>query len=244
MKYINILSLLFSILFISCQSKPEQPENEVKPAEENPICDNMRYLLAPTDTLKLIDIPFYQLCGKMDSIANQYFDSSFCCQYIHFLVNHKLDSNHKLTLELQYYYDCGNCGLHLGTRDHRFLLLTAEDLVLFDDAIIHKDSLIYGLKEYFIKVKNGEYSSPAKLIDVSLIVSWDAFVTQESFNNFFNQIIESYWHIASIQSQEQFGKDICDLNKNELEALAKEVPFKVHIPKIEIISDDINIDSE
>ncbi len=159
---------------------------------------------------------------------------------LHFNILHNCDSINSLKLSISYYFSEDN-PTRLVTIPRFVLLLNTMGDVLFGPEITKLDSLEYKIYNYYLNV--GESSYPETYRDIYFTLAWDEDVDKQLFRKFLDQILCGYLMFIDYQCKFLLNKDLCQLDKSELESIAIKFPFILYLADYEIV-DGIDIIDE
>jgi hypothetical protein len=231
MKQIYIIAI--TVLTFSSCSFNKKTDGELG------FCDNELELLsydsiAPTTQYDLTNIR-KNVWTKFDSVFDDFY-----CRQVKLKVNFNLDSINKIKL-LLYSNNYKNCDFNreppppFNPYVHWIhIYLDKNDSLLIRRNFATLDSVKTEVIKRYHELPKEKYYK------VNIALLWDLETDKSKFSKLIQDCIEGYLYVANEVSLELFKKEICDLEKNELNVLSKKVPFRLRTDFWEGVSENID----
>jgi len=237
MKKLNCMFLVAIFILLSCNN------NKKEMGQSDPLyCDNLINLLSKFDSVPSINSNLYYIFDSIDYLLSTVYDSSFCGRYLPFSIPYPIDSLNSVKIALKSFYGCGCLGPTFNSlKNICTIILNNEGYVIFGNQIISQDSLKSELINFYKGISENNVSYPESLEKLNIMIHWDIGVSVSDFNKYVNQLINAYIDFVGEYSINNYGKNICNLNNDEIFELATKVPFNFDIPKMKTISLENNM---
>ena len=185
------------------------------------ICENYKWLNYNSKYLISID---YKLTDKQTVLVNKIYDrfENDSCSDVNFSIPffYKQDTIH---LPFSCYINCYDCLIEAKEYNHCTLLMNKDNLIMFENNLIKKDSINSFIKDYY----NDFYLKESlKNNSFDIFVAWDYGLTKEQIDVFFTKVLQGYYEFLKARSIVEFGKKFCSLHKNEILILIKKYHFR------------------
>lgn len=228
----TIYTYFFPIfLFVSCNYNTKEVEKN-----KNMYCENEVKLLNKFDSLPNINSKLYYILDSLDYKLSVIYDRNNCGKYLPFSIAFSFDSANTEKIALKYFYDCGRLGpTIMYLRNTCTILLNTKGQVLFEGRIIRLDSLERKLTSFYKEFEKDKGYYPESIAKSNIMIHWNRGVSESDFHSFISQVINAYIGFAREYSKTKYGKNICELSKDEIYDLSLKVPFNIEITKMEII---------
>lgn len=236
MKQVFIL-LIILLGIVSCNENENISENKL------PYCENERLLLSSFDTIKVLNYKLFEIQDSLKEKLEASYNEDFCSKDLRFNAYFEIDSINKIPLSLNCYYSCDDCNFFIRERNDCIILLNLHGQVAFEGELSSLDSISKDLFKYYTEVGNN-VNYPESYKKVQILILWDFEVKQKKFKKFIKEIIVAYMKFANKLSVNTYGIAICKLNKSQLLALSKKIPFNLRIGILEIIEIEDELEDE
>ena len=224
----NIIIILSLIGLLSCNKSPTTINCTAD------FCSNALNLISKFDTIPTIDYSLLEMKDRIHEKVDSSIQPNNANTELLFNVLYDCDSANSFKLSLTYYFGEDN-PTRLVTLPRFVLLLNTMGDVLFGPELIKLDSLENRIYNYYLNI--GESNFPKTYHDIYFTLAWDDEIDNQLFSKFINQIISGYQMSVDYQSELLLNKQLCQLDKLELQSVAKQYPFRLFIADYETVDE-------
>lgn len=220
-KRIIILAIIIAILQCCTQ----------KNLSHKLFCENELLLFSGFNTSEESDFSLFEIRTETETKLET-LTESVSCHYFNLLLNFKADSLTKipLNIHIDYKMDCKYPPVLFTPRHYIFLFLVEQNALYKECNDICIDDLEDIIFAFY-------HSKPREVFDVTFIsLYWDNTICESFFQNVIIKCLKGYSRFIDNKSNTIYGKNICELTREELLELYYQFPLNI---RTDFTTDDL-----